>query len=193
MAELPAVRLLSTKEELVWPGITAPFLSHMKLRGPEPLTEMVKVAVSPTQRIWDCNGVAVSGCRRTITEKAQEVMLPLASRAVHVTRLVPCGNVLPDGGTHVRVTPGQLSETVGLYVAIGVQVPLLPSTMMSPGHVSAGRSESWITMRKLQEAMLPLESAALQVTTLVPTGIIEPLGGLQDRVAPGQLSRTVAE
>ena len=47
-------------------------------------------------------------------------------------------------------------------------------------------------MRKLQEAVLPLESAALQVTTLVPTGIIEPLGGLQDRVAPGQLSRTVA-
>ena len=48
-------------------------------------------------------------------------------------------------------------------------------------------------MRKLQAAVFPLESAALHVTTLVPTGSIEPLGGLHDRVAPGQLSRTVAE
>jgi len=78
-------------------------------------------------------------------------------------------------------------------MAVGVQVPLLPSMTMSPAQVSAGRSVSRIIMRKLHDAVLPLASAALQVTTFVPRGIIDPLGGLQESVAPGQLSRTVAE
>ena len=38
---------------------------------------------------------------------------PDVSIAVHVTVVVPSGNVDPDGGTHATVTPGQLSETVG--------------------------------------------------------------------------------
>ncbi|MCI0390304.1 MAG: hypothetical protein MOB07_16260 [Acidobacteria bacterium] len=78
-------------------------------------------------------------------------------------------------------------------VAIGVQLPLLPSITMSPGHVSTGRSRSRIVTRKVHAAVLLLVSEALHVTQFVPTGIMDPLGGLQERVAPGQLSRTVAE
>ena len=44
---------------------------------------------------------------------------------------------------------------------------------------------------KVQEAVFPDASVAVQVTVVVPTGRIEPLGGLQTEVTPGQLSDTV--
>jgi len=59
----------------------------------------------------------LSSCRqalKTLTVKLQLAMLPAASVAVHVTVVVPAGNVEPDGGLHtVVITPGQLSVTVG--------------------------------------------------------------------------------
>ena len=39
--------------------------------------------------------------------------------------------------------------------------------------------------------MLPVASVAVQVTVVVPTGNIEPLGGVHTEVTPGQLSDTV--
>ena len=44
---------------------------------------------------------------------------------------------------------------------------------------------------KLHVAVLPDVSVAVQVTVVVPTGKIEPLGGLHTEVTPGQLSDTV--
>ena len=44
---------------------------------------------------------------------------------------------------------------------------------------------------KLQVAVLPDVSVAVQVTVVVPTGKIEPLGGLHPEVTPGQLSAAV--
>lgn len=44
---------------------------------------------------------------------------------------------------------------------------------------------------KLQLAVLPDVSVAVQVTVVVPAGKVEPDGGLQTAVAPGQLSKTV--
>ena len=44
---------------------------------------------------------------------------------------------------------------------------------------------------KLQVAVLPDVSVAVQVTVVVPTGRIEPLGGVHAEVTPGQLSDTV--
>src|SRR6185436_13662217 len=41
---------------------------------------------------------------------------------------------------------------------------------------------------KLQVAVLPDVSVAVQVTVVVPTGKIDPLGGLHTEVTPGQLS-----
>jgi hypothetical protein len=74
-----------------------------------------------------------------------------------------------------------------------LQLPLVPSITMSAGQFSVGRSVSRTTTRNVHVAVLPLVSTALQVTELVPTGIMVPLGGLQEIVEPGQLSRTVAE
>ena len=44
---------------------------------------------------------------------------------------------------------------------------------------------------KLQVAVFPDSSVAVQVTVVVPTGRIEPLGGLHTEVTPGQLSDIV--
>jgi hypothetical protein len=41
-----------------------------------------------------------------------------------------------------------------------------------------------------QLAVLPEPSVAVQLTVVVPAGNIEPDGGLQEDVAPGQLSVT---
>src|SRR5688572_26671943 len=49
----------------------------------------------------------------TVNVHVASALRPDVSIAVHVTVVVPSGNVDPDGGTHATVTPGQLSETVG--------------------------------------------------------------------------------
>ena len=136
------MRLLKTREEFVRPCIGTPSLNHANATSPEPVGVVEKVQVSPAHRTWESSGVAVSGCRRTMTENAQLLMLPLTSSAVHCTRFVPCAKVDPEGGEQTTVAPGQLSRTVGLNVATGLHVPLLPSMMMSPGQVSVGRSRS---------------------------------------------------
>jgi hypothetical protein len=50
---------------------------------------------------------------KVVTAKLHDAVLPLASCAVQVTVVVPIPNVEPEGGTHVKVAPGQLSVTVG--------------------------------------------------------------------------------
>jgi hypothetical protein len=55
------------------------------------------------------------------------------------------------------------------------------------GQVIAQDAGCTITV-KLQLAILPEASVAVQVTVVVPTAKLEPVGGLQLAVAPGQLS-----
>jgi hypothetical protein len=50
----------------------------------------------------------------TVTVKVQVPVFAEASVAVHVTVVVPFGNVEPEAGTHATVAPGQLSEAVGV-------------------------------------------------------------------------------
>jgi hypothetical protein len=50
----------------------------------------------------------------TATVKVQVVVFDEASRAVHVTVVVPTGNVEPDGGEHATVALEQLSEKTGV-------------------------------------------------------------------------------
>ena len=61
--------------------------------------------------------VMVHGTRLTV--KVQFAVFPEASVAVHVTVVVPTGNVDPLGGTHEAVTPGQLSLGVGVVYVTG--------------------------------------------------------------------------
>ena len=51
-----------------------------------------------------------------VTVKVHDAVLVEASVAVHVTVVVPFGNVEPVGGTQTTVTPGQLSVAVAVYV-----------------------------------------------------------------------------
>jgi len=59
------------------------------------------------------------------------------------------------------------------------------------GLLSSCRQALKAVTLKLQLSVLPEASVAVHVTIEVPTGNIEPDGGLQTAVAPGQLSVTV--
>jgi hypothetical protein len=50
---------------------------------------------------------------KTVTVKLQLAVLPEASVAVQVTVVVPIGKHDPETGLQTKVTPGQLSLTVG--------------------------------------------------------------------------------
>ena len=50
----------------------------------------------------------------TFTVNKHEVVLSELSVAVHVTAFGPFGKVDPDGGVQDTVTPGQLSDAVGV-------------------------------------------------------------------------------
>src|SRR5437763_14830324 len=65
---------------------------------------------------------------------------------------------------------------------------------MFPGHVTVGVWVSATVSVMAQLAAVPiLASLAWQVTVLVPFGKVEPLGGVQLAVEPGQLSLGGAE
>src|SRR5258706_11945907 len=53
---------------------------------------------------------------------------------------------------------------------------------------TAGGVRSRTMTAKLQPAVLPEVSVAVQLTVLVPFAKVEPLGGVQTKFAPGQLS-----
>jgi hypothetical protein len=59
-----------------------------------------------------------------------------------------------------------------------------------PGLESSCRQALNTVTVKLQVAVLPDVSVAVHVTVVVPTGKIEPEGGTQTKVTPGQLSVT---
>jgi len=58
----------------------------------------------------------------TVTEKLQLAVFPDASVAVQVTVVVPAGRIDPLGGLHATVTPGQLSEAVGVGKVTSVEL-----------------------------------------------------------------------
>ena len=69
----------------------------------------------------------------TVTGKEQDAVFPAAAVAVQVTVVVPSGKQVPDAGAQLIVTPGQLSEAVGVENVTFTQVapgdagaPLIP-------------------------------------------------------------------
>ncbi len=54
-----------------------------------------------------------SAVSKVVTVNVHVAVLPEASVAVQVTVVMPVGKQEPDGGLQAKVTPGQLSETVG--------------------------------------------------------------------------------
>src|SRR6266478_1323082 len=107
-----------------------------------------------------------------MTVCGQVAVLPWESVAVQITVLVPTGNIA--GALLVTVTTPQLSDTVGV-LSVTLVAPHRPgeaTTVTSAGQVIEG---GWLSVTITscgQVAVLPWESAAVQITVFVPTGNI---------------------
>ena len=124
----------------------------------------------------------------TVTVKLQLLLLPLLSRAVLVTVVVPIGNTEPLAGWLEILVTAQLSVAVTLKVTLLAHVPGAALTMRLAGHVSTG---SWLSITvtvKLHVLELPLLSRAVLVTVVTPRGNTEPLAGTVVRFVTAQLS-----
>ena len=83
--------------------------------------------------------------------KLQDDSLSDTSAAVLLTVESPIANRLPEGGTQVTVTPGQLSETAGAKVATA-PAGLVASTTIRAGQVITGACVSWTVTVNVQGA-----------------------------------------
>src|ERR1041384_480143 len=116
----------------------------------------------------------------TMTLKVQLAVLPEPSVAVCVTVLVPLAKVEPLGRLQLTVTFVQLSLASTVHVTLdATQVPAVVFVTISAGHVMVGGWMSLKMMVKLQLAVLPEPSVAVQVTVFVPMANVEPLAGAQ--------------
>jgi hypothetical protein len=105
--------------------------------------------------------------------------------------LVPLANVLPLSGLQLTVTPEQLSVAVGVKLTIWLHWPAAVLVTILAGQVTTGAIVSLTATVKLQLAVLPDASVAMQVTVLVPLANVLPFVGLQLTVTPEQLSVAV--
>lgn len=122
------------------------------------------------------------------------LLRPEASLAMQVTVVIPTSKEEPLGGWQLTDTPGQLSVPVTVKITLDLeQWPSSASKRTSSrGHAIVGGCVSRIvTVNEHGPLRLPAASVAMQVTVVLPTLNVEPLGGLQVAVAPGQLSATV--
>ena len=130
------------------PGVlasTAPVILIAEIRFPPQLSDAV--APGSTNAAWHSLlmelgpvslkiGFSVS---RTITRNTHCAVLPDASVAVQVTRFVPAGNALPEGGWHSTVVPGLLSFAVTTKVTTAEHSPsVLVVVILAPGQVIVG-------------------------------------------------------
>src|SRR6266481_5400968 len=127
----------------------------------------------------------------TLTVKVHVLLLPLLSRAVLVTVVVPTAKLLPLAGTLEMFVTAQLSVAVTTKVTLLAHVPCATLTTRLLEQVITGGCASFTVTVKLHVALLPLASVAVLVTVVVPTGKLLPLAGLLDIVTPGQLSVAV--
>jgi len=93
-------------------------------------------------------------------------------------------------GTGFCTTPVLAANNWPLQQKRYSPVGMLNSTTL-PGLDSSTRHPLNTLTVKLQDAVFPEASVAMQVTVVVPTGKTEPEGGLQTTVTPGQLSVAV--
>jgi hypothetical protein len=124
----------------------------------------------------------------TLTWKLQLLLVPLIFVAVQVTCVVPRAKLDPVAGWQVTLISGQLSVLVAAKFTIWLHVAELTFVTMLPGQVNVGGSVSITKTLKLQLAVLPLASVAVQFTGVVPLPKLDPLAGVQLTLAPGQLS-----
>lgn len=124
-----------------------------------------------------------------VTLKVQAALLPLGSKARQVTVVVPTGKKLPGAGLQMVFTvPGQLFVAMAAKLKTAPHWPGSLFKVMLMGQVMVGGSLSSTITAKVQEDTLSEASVAVQVTVVVPRGKVDPGGGSQEKVTPGQLS-----
>ena len=106
-------------------------------------------------------------------------VLPCASVAVHVTVVVPIGNVEPETGEHVAVSGPSMLSVADAENVSALPLGLFVVSVMSAGTVTTGRVVSTIVMLNDFDALFPWLSVALQVTAVVPNPNVEPVAGVQ--------------
>ena len=107
----------------------------------------------------------------TVTVKLQVSVLFAASVATNSTVVAPMGKVelLASPAVRSKVTPGQLSRTVGSgKVTVAPSSPVAV-TVTSAGQVISGFSSS-VTVTVNVHVLFPAEFVAVAVTVVVPTG-----------------------
>ena len=111
-----------------------------------------------------------------VTSCVAVAVLPEASVTVHVTVVLPAGNM--KGASLVTVLPGQLSPNVARpQFTLSFEVSHFPASVLaitSDGAVINGFSSS--TTVTLNEAVSPV--AAVNCTVVVPIGNNEPEAGI---------------
>src|ERR1041385_4583597 len=114
------------------------------------------------------------------------MVLPLASRTVQVTELVPTGKLA--GASLVTLVTPQLSAVTGAdkFTLVAAQRPAEALTVTVAGQVIVGGCASLTITDWTHVAVLPLASRTVQVTELVPIGKFA--GALFVTLATPQLS-----
>ena len=98
------------------------------------------------------------------------LVLPAASVATQFTIVTPFGKVVPDGGVHSTIAPGQLSPTMTRNVTLeALHWPGSVNRTMLVGQLMTGGSVSMTVTVNTQTA-LPATFEAVQTTVFVPTG-----------------------
>jgi hypothetical protein len=140
-----------------------------------------------------CNVIVGNTASVTVTVNEQTPVLPAASLTVYVTVVTPILNavepsvLIPEAAdepvvapvkAQVLVTTAQLSACVGAAaVYVEVHTPASVVLVTLPGQVTVGDCVSFTVTVKVQLAVLPAASVAVEVTVVVPTGNTLPLAG----------------
>lgn len=111
----------------------------------------------------------------TVTLKEQGVSFCAASVTVTCTGVVPTVKKVPDAGTLLMVSPGQLSLEVTVKLTRAPHCPGVLLTVMLAGQLATGSSVSLTVTVKLQVPVLDAGSVAENETFEVPTGKVLPL------------------
>ena len=107
-------------------------------------------------------------------------MFPSASDAVHVTVVVPIGNVEPEAGSQVGPVVTATSSVAVTSNVIAVPDSLIEEDDMLAGKVRVGAVTSVNVTVTVNEAVpsFPSASDAVHVTVVVPTGNNDPDAGV---------------
>src|SRR5438552_4361252 len=131
---------------------------------------------------------------RTVNEQA--LVCPEASVATQVTGVYPSANTEPAGGEHATATAlshRSVATGIGKLTAAKPESCGNSAALKLVRQVIVGGVVSWAVTVKRHWLVLPEASIAVQVTVLTPRLKVEPLGGRQTKIAPGQLSVTTGK